>query len=277
MPWRPALQHVAYGEQNETLKEMRRLLAQGELAESSAQWFRSPRSAEELYDLETDPWETENLASSEQHQEVLRELRNECTRWQLEVRDAHLVPECMLTAEEARAGSRWDIFHGPDGESRLARILQTAVRASRLNTDDATDVGAGLSDDPVERWWQITFMAKGAEVAERAELLRLELRSPNAAIRLAAAAGLSGTMWNEEAAEEFRRQLQEPDEFQLHAALVELDETSLEFRRKLTESLPENSKAEYVQRMVTHLKQAVGQAPADEKAPTRRKAKSAVK
>ena len=41
MPWRPALQPVAYGEQNETLREMRRLLAQKTLAPQSAQWFDS--------------------------------------------------------------------------------------------------------------------------------------------------------------------------------------------------------------------------------------------
>lgn len=277
MPWRPALQHVAYGEQNETLKEMRRLLALGELPESSAQWFTSPRSAEELYDLEADPWETENLAGSDRHQEILRDLRNECTRWQLDVRDAHLVPECMLRAEEEKAGTRWDIFRGADGESRLNRILQAAVRTSQLSAEDANGLAKGLSDDPVERWWQMTLIAKAAGVADRSETLRSELQSTNAALRLAAAAGLSGTTMKETGAEEFRRLLRETEEFLLHATLVELDDTSEEFRQTLTDALPVDSTGEYVQRLVTHLKPAAGKVPADEKAPSRRKGKPAGK
>ncbi len=274
MPWRPALQHVAYGEQNETLKEMRRLLALGQLEESSAQWFKSPRLAEELYDLEADPWETENLANSEQHKTVLRELRDECTRWQLEVRDVHLVPECLLDAEEKAAGSRWDIFHGSGGESRLTKILNAAIQAATLDSVRANSIGEELSDDVVERWWQLTLMAKAGGVNERADVLRRELQSSNPAIRLAAAGGLWGTTFHGEAEAEFRRQLGEANQFQLHAALVELDETAPEFGRRLTDSLPVDSKSEYVERMVTHLKQTAGKLPASEKAPDRRKSKS---
>lgn len=253
MPWRPALQHVAYGEQNETMKELRRHLAQGDLAPASAQWFQTPRSAEELYDLENDPWEIHNLANSADHKSVLEELRAECTRWQLDVKDAHLVPESLFEAEEKSSGTRWGIFHSPEGAERLAKILDQAVTASHLDSRTANEDSTQLSNDPVGRWWQVTLMAKADRVSDRTESLLKELESTIPEIRLAAAAGLARTNQKARAVEVFRDLLTNGTEFQQHAALVELDELEPSFQKELMADLPRESKGEYIQRMVKHL------------------------
>jgi hypothetical protein len=39
------------------------------------------RPDEELYDLDNDPFEIRNLATSAEHQEILRRLRGELERW----------------------------------------------------------------------------------------------------------------------------------------------------------------------------------------------------
>lgn len=253
MPWRPALQHVAYGEQNETMKELRRHLANGNLALASAQWFSTPRPAEELYDLETDPWEIHNLADSADHKSVLEELRVECTRWQLDVKDAHLVPESLFQAEENSSGSRWGIFHSQDGAERLAEILDQAMTASHLDSRTAKEVSAHLSDDPVARWWQVTLIAKADGVSDRTDSLLKEVESAIPEIRLAAAAGLARTNQKARAIETFRDALKNGTEFQQHAALVELDELEPSFHKELQTDLPRESKGEYILRLVKHL------------------------
>ncbi len=253
MPWRPALQHVAYGEQNETMKELRRLLAKGELAPASAQWFVTPRPPEELYDLESDPWEIHNLVNSADHKSVLEELRTECTRWQLDVRDAHLVPESLFDTEEKFSGSHWGIFHSPEGRERLAVVLDQAIRTSHLDSRSAEEVSAQLSDDPVARWWQVTLMAKADGVSERTKALLKELESTIPEIRLAAAAGLARTPHKAKAVEVFRDLLMSGTEFQQHAALVELDELEQSFQKEIEAVLPRDSEGEYIQRLVKKL------------------------
>jgi len=41
----------------------------------------------QLFDLETDPWETNNLAASESHQDDIDRLRGQLDRWYAEFDD----------------------------------------------------------------------------------------------------------------------------------------------------------------------------------------------
>ncbi|MCP4046436.1 MAG: sulfatase, partial [Gammaproteobacteria bacterium] len=59
--------------------------------------FFEPRVAEELYDISKDPFELVNLAAKPKFAAKLEELSGALTGWQLEQRDAGLVPEPMLT------------------------------------------------------------------------------------------------------------------------------------------------------------------------------------
>jgi len=49
--------------------------------------FAHPRPAQELYDLETDPWEQNNLAESPGHQAIRKELLDRLEAWEEEVDD----------------------------------------------------------------------------------------------------------------------------------------------------------------------------------------------
>ncbi|MBN8218462.1 MAG: sulfatase [Spirochaetes bacterium] len=81
LPW------VPYLNRHPILQEMRRLDRRGELKGSAALLMAPTRRAEELYDTETDPWETVNLIDDPNHQGAARRLRGALLDWQKEVKD----------------------------------------------------------------------------------------------------------------------------------------------------------------------------------------------
>ena len=252
MPWRPALQAVAYGEQNAILKEMRRLLAANELAPASAQWFAVPRAAEELYDLNADPWELANLAARPEHQETLRRLGEECDRWQLSVRDTHLLPEIMLDEAERSGGNRWQILQEPEGRERTLQLLAAAKETARLDPASAAQTATDLSDDPAVRWWQVTRMARAQHPELRLETLMAESKHAHPAIRIAAAAGLARGGQPAVAAEILGTALQNDSEFVRHAAILEVDEAGSAVIELLDSEIAAAGDGEYVKRLMIH-------------------------
>lgn len=252
MPWRPALQHVAYGEQNEILREMRRLLANNELAPQSSQWFESPRAAEELYDLDADPWELVNLADDPAHKSTLETLRAECDRWQVEVRDIHLLPEIMLDEAEHEHGSRWKTFQGEEGKLRIQRLLEAAKQTSNLDPTTATTVSGQLDSDPAVRWWQLTLLAHAGNAEQFADILRDEARSSNSAIQAVAAAGLARANRSEDAAAVFTALIKSENTFVRHAAMLEIDEAGEQIINALRDDITAGPDEEYVRRLYEH-------------------------
>jgi hypothetical protein len=252
MPWRPALQHVAYGEQNEILREMRRLMAAGELPHQSSQWFKSPRAAEELYDLEKDPWELVNLANDPAHKAILETLRTECDRWQVEVRDVHLLPEIMLDEAEREHGSRWKTVQGDEGKLRIQRLLEAAKQTSHLDPTTSTAVSGQLDSDPAVRWWQLTLLARAGNAEQFTDILSEEAHSTNPAIQLAAAAGLARANKTEDAAAVFKALIKSENTFVRHAAMLEIDEAGEQIINSVRDDITAGPNEEYVRRLYEH-------------------------
>lgn len=73
-----------------TYQTMRKLRDAGKLPPSQMGCFLKPRPAEELYDLEQDPQELNNLVLSSLHVRTLKLMRKEMERWRIETSDAAL-------------------------------------------------------------------------------------------------------------------------------------------------------------------------------------------
>ena len=94
MPERPFLQLNRYKETSyPVIAVMRELHAEGKLDPVQEVLMAPRRPAEELYDLENDPHEIQNLAGSPEHAEVLARLRGELERWIEESNDRGRTPE----------------------------------------------------------------------------------------------------------------------------------------------------------------------------------------
>lgn len=63
---------------------------------------------EELYDLAYDPWELNNLAGSEAHAEVLREMRERLARWMKRTRDPLLEADAEAVLPLPLTVNTWD-------------------------------------------------------------------------------------------------------------------------------------------------------------------------
>lgn len=93
-PERPFLQINRYKETSyPALPVMRKLHQEGKLNEVQAYLMAPGRPPEELYDVIADPYEINNLASSPDHQEVMRQMRHALDEWIIASNDQGRIPE----------------------------------------------------------------------------------------------------------------------------------------------------------------------------------------
>lgn len=81
LPLRPYLQPCAYKDHKSILIALRKANAEGRLDGVQKQLFSATRRPEELYDLQEDPHEINNLAGDTQYQTTLLSLRNNLEEW----------------------------------------------------------------------------------------------------------------------------------------------------------------------------------------------------
>lgn len=253
MPWFPAFQHLTYAEQGIVRQEMRKQLSEGTLPQNLTGYFESPRQAEELFDLQNDPWELNNLATDPQHLSVLRRMSDECDRWQTAVRDVHLIPEAILDGEEHTAGSRWQILRQPGGEGRLKALLNLAKLVSQQEIlVTKSFLPAISSDDEAARWWAATALAVTSKSADNQLLLRRLCDDQSPAVRIAAAGGLLQSPHREKAVSVLQDSIQSESKFLRHAALLQVDAAGAETIRLLLSDIRGIPPEEYTGRIAKH-------------------------
>ncbi|MCP4887895.1 MAG: sulfatase-like hydrolase/transferase [Planctomycetaceae bacterium] len=166
-PLKPYYQYMNTPEKGATMIEIRRAEQSGNLTETMAVFSAATKPAEELYDLENDFHEVNNLADNPEHAGKLAEMRTALKDWQNEIGDVGLIPEAEIEIEEKQAGSRYDILHDrPDSAQLLERLVTIATQASS-GPDQLDDLIAGLQDENASvRYWSATGIGNiGPDVA----------------------------------------------------------------------------------------------------------------
>jgi N-sulfoglucosamine sulfohydrolase len=97
-PGLPYAQHIQYMDQMPTMRIWRDWNAAGKLKGPQQIFFSAGKPPEELYDLEHDPHEIQNLINSGKHRSKLRELRQALDDWLAETHDLGEIPETELIA-----------------------------------------------------------------------------------------------------------------------------------------------------------------------------------
>jgi uncharacterized sulfatase len=191
-PWKPYYQWVSYAERTPTMKDLRRLHAEGRLRPEAERFMASSKPVEELYDTEADPHEVRNLAGDVRLRGVLERLRRAHVEWMLRTRDTGLIPEPLLDERGAELGSRYAVLHRPGGEEYLRRLVELASAAGSPSPGDRRSLLAAVrNDDAVFRYWGATGLGLlGRADRSLAPLVKGLIGDPSPVVRVAAARAL---------------------------------------------------------------------------------------
>lgn len=188
-------QHVDYMWSLPSTPAWERLYKEGKL-KAPQTYFWETKPPEELYDLQTDPDEVNNLAASPQHKATLERFRKAHHQHEVAVKDLGLLPEGEMHARAGKSAP-YDMGHDPK-QFPVERILAAADLASFLQPGVTARLEALMKDsDSAVRYWGVmgVLMRGKDEVTKLQTPLRKSLAdsSPHVRIAAAEALGLHGT------------------------------------------------------------------------------------
>ncbi len=149
MPDRALLGPVYFRENLASMQALRELQRSGELPPRFAGYFRTPRPAEELYDLRADPFEMVNLAADPASAATLERLRSEHDRWLSDVGDMSAMPEHEMVTTRMWPGGRQPVTAGPQVS---VECRGDTGSVSLTSPTRGASLGYRLAADPPERW-----------------------------------------------------------------------------------------------------------------------------
>jgi arylsulfatase A-like enzyme len=194
MPHKHYGQYLDYMFQTPTTRVWHDLYHAGKLnAAQSIFWQTKP--AEELYDLEADPDEVNNLASSKNYSDVMKRMRRAHRNWAAEVRDIGFLPEAEI---HSRAGDDSPYEMGHDNSRYDFNAIFKAANAASRKGKKTTEQLPGLirSDDSAVRYWAaMGYLIRGKNGVRKgreALVAALEDKSPSVRIIAAEALGRYG-------------------------------------------------------------------------------------
>ena len=137
-------QYVAYNFVTPSTSAWKKAYDAGRLNESQSHFWRL-KPAEELYDIEADPDQVNNLAASAEHQSTLTELRTALHDWCLEIRDLGFLPEGEIHAR-SEGTTPYEMARDPQ-KYPLKRIMAAADIATRRDNESLPLLREFLKDD----------------------------------------------------------------------------------------------------------------------------------
>ncbi|MEX0321487.1 MAG: sulfatase-like hydrolase/transferase [Puniceicoccaceae bacterium] len=150
----------------------------------------APKPFEELYDLENDPNELNNLAADPQFAAIKNELSGELEKWILRIRDAAFLPE----GEMMRRGAHDSVYDMAQDPLRydLESILAAADASSHPDTTIEELTQLAKSADSGVRYWAACGLLALEEKCECAvELLKQLYADDNPCVEIVAAEALA--------------------------------------------------------------------------------------
>ena len=129
---KPFIQYMNTPEKGEIMQSIRSSFENGTLPEAGVKLMAQKKPVEELFDLEKDPQELNNLAGNPEYKEVLDKMRQAHKDWSVRVADAGLIPEPILREWETKYNKPiYKILRG--NEIPVDKIQEVAL-ASDMNT-----------------------------------------------------------------------------------------------------------------------------------------------
>jgi arylsulfatase A-like enzyme len=190
MPHRSYGQHLAYMFETPTTRVWHRLFESGKLGVHQARFWKA-KPPEELYDLESDPDEIDNLAGSPEHRETLARMRQAHADWTRRIKDVGLLSEWEMHAR-AHDTTPYELGHDPQ-KYDLEEVFAAANVATSLQSEDLPEIVSMLrhEDSGVRYWGTVGLLAhQVAGVRAGHDALVAALGDDSPIVRISAAEAL---------------------------------------------------------------------------------------
>lgn len=191
MPHRIYGQHVFTMFKMPTTQVWKRLYDEGKL-NAAQRHFWETKPPEELYDLQNDRDEVNNLADSPAHRETLERMRKANQEHIRRIRDVGFLPEGEIHSR-AQGSTPYEVGHD-DRRYPMERVIATAELASSLDAKATPALTKALADtDSAVRYWAASgILMRGADgVKSAAPALRKALGDSGPYVRAVAAEALA--------------------------------------------------------------------------------------
>ena len=182
---------VIFDDSKSSLRELRRLHLAGELNEQAERMWAPHKPLEELYDLQADPHELQNLARSPELAHRKESLAKKLRGWIMEHRDSGFLPEAEYQIRAAQVGlTPFEIVQN-EATFDLAATLQAAWRVGDAAVPPSDLITALQNKEAGVRYWSaVALLAREeADDTTRAALLAA-LADPSPSVRIAVAEAL---------------------------------------------------------------------------------------
>lgn len=171
LSYRPHAQRNQYKDQKKISVHTKELFAENKLNELQGRFYNTTRPAEELYDLENDPFEINNLALNPDYKSKLEELSSVLYDWMDETKDPGLIPEPYLEELGALHGNKYTAMKQPEFKNINARLI--SIIEAGENQDITALLEASYSGEPAERYWAATWLGVNKEASAKDKLTSL--------------------------------------------------------------------------------------------------------
>lgn len=184
MPHLPYIQAgKIFSDEKEGFRMLRQARANGQLPPAGELMFL-PRPAEELYDLENDPWELHNLAGQPAYAHLQDSLHQLMGGWIRSSRDLGFLPESEIAA---RRQNDTPYEMGQDAQRfNLPAIYEAAERVGKAGISTYL-ASLHHSDSGVRYWGIIGLQGLGLEAEQAVPDLERLLGDPAKSVQIAAA------------------------------------------------------------------------------------------
>ncbi len=187
MPHRPHGQHLEYLWKAPSVGSWEQAYLNGECNEIQSAFWK-PKPSEELFDVENDPWEINNLAGNPQYADVLERMRKANRDHILKIKDAGFLPE----ADRIDRAGEMPVYDFMQSEKvDLPAIVDAAETATLGNPENLDLLKIYLkSKESAIRYWGATGILILGEKASpaKAELLQALNDSSASVVTMAAEA-----------------------------------------------------------------------------------------
>ncbi len=190
MPHKIYGQYIEYMFQTPTTRVWKKLYDEGKL-NAAQRHFWETKPAEELYDLQNDRDEVNNLVGRPEHQETLKRMRAAQQELAMKIRDVGFLPEAEIHSR-AKGTTPYEVGHN-DAKYPLKRIMAAAESATSLKPEAMPGLIQALTDgDSAVRYWgALGILMRGAGAVKTAKAqLGKALSDASPHVRIAAAEAL---------------------------------------------------------------------------------------